>query len=235
MKGGFLVEFIAILIVLIVFLSPFFAIWWLVRFIKKKNNKLSKNKPHYVTKPEIKNSADYQQNYFSNTQQKLDNEINQFLNTDFNVNSNANCILNFNEFENEDYSDYQMTPYRARRLLTNHELEFYRVLKDIAKEKNLCILSKIRLADLVEVEPMSDKRVSYGFFNKISRKHIDFALAKPDDLSIVVLIELDDFTHDKKQSDRDKFVEAVFKKTQYKLLRVRSTKDLKNRLEEILM
>lgn len=230
-----MIEFIANLIILIVILSPFFAVWLLVRFIKKRNKNQSKNKPRYVTTPETTKSVDYQQNNFSNVQGKLNNEINHILNTDFNMNNSASYTVDFNEFENDDYSDYQITPYRARRLLTNHELGFYSVLKDIAKEKNLCVLSKIRLADLVEVEPMSDKRKSYGFFNKISRKHIDFALANPEDLSIVVLIELDDFTHDKKQSDRDKFVEAVFKKTQYKLLRVRSTKDLKNRLEEILL
>lgn len=228
-------EFIANLIILIVFSSPFFVLWLLVRFIKKKNKNQSKNKPRYFTSPETTISSDYQQNNFSNVQENINDNFSRHFNNKFNMNNGTSYSVNFNEFDNDDYSDYQITPYRARKLLTNHELEFYRCLKDVAKEKNLCVLSKIRLADLVEVEPMADKKKSYGFFNKISRKHIDFALANPDDLSIVVLIELDDFTHDKKQSDRDKFVEAVFKKTQYKLLRVRSTKDLKNRLEEILM
>ena len=48
------------------------------------------------------------------------------------------------------------------------------------------------------------------YFNKINRKHIDFVLAKPDNLQIMLLIELDDCSHDIKQAERDKFIDEGY-------------------------
>lgn len=89
------------------------------------------------------------------------------------------------------------------------------------------------MADLVEVN-VADKNQWSTYFNKISRKHIDFALALPDNLKIVLLVELDDNTHNEKQYERDRFIESVYKKTGYKLLRVHNTKNLKEKIETLL-
>ena len=133
----------------------------------------------------------------------------------------------------DEYYQTQYIPYRPKYFLTKNELYFYKELKKIADEKNLVVLSKIRVADLVEVEPM-DRRQWQTYFNKINKKHVDFALANPQNLQIQLLIELDDYSHNDKQYERDRFMEAVYKKTNYKLLRVKGIANLKENIEGTL-
>ncbi len=141
-------------------------------------------------------------------------------------------------FDNEkdkidEQYDNAYLPYKRCNLLTKRELSFYIALKTIADEKNLTVLSKIRVADLVQVQAYGSER--QVFFNKVSRKHVDFALANPKNLEIVLLIELDDHTHDDNERyKRDKFIESVYEKTGYKLLKIRSSENLQKRIDEIL-
>jgi hypothetical protein len=49
-------------------------------------------------------------------------------------------------------------------------------------------------------------------FNKISAKHVDFAVFAPDDLSIQFAVELDDSSHGQKARQiRDDFLDGVMK------------------------
>jgi len=104
-------------------------------------------------------------------------------------------------------------------ILTDREYEFYKKLRPVAEKYGLQIFMKIRLADLVEAKPKNENPMWQECFNKIKAKHIDFALADKY-TNIVVLIELDDRTHDRQDRiDRDKFVNAVLKNCGYTLLR----------------
>ncbi len=123
-------------------------------------------------------------------------------------------------------------PYRKKYLLTKNEWSFYKELKPIADEMNFSILSKIRLADLVEVTT-KDETEYFNHFNKISSKHIDFALAKKENLQIILLIELDDNSH-KKGNERDEFINRLTNDTGYKLLRTKGTGELKNKIIQII-
>ena len=98
----------------------------------------------------------------------------------------------------------------------------------------LSVLAKIRVADLVEVDGSVNKSEWQKYFNKINKKHIDFALANPANLRIELLIELDDNSHNNAQIERDKFVEELYKKTGYPFLRTRGTGDLKNKISTAL-
>ncbi|MGN1202329.1 MAG: DUF2726 domain-containing protein, partial [Eubacterium sp.] len=69
------------------------------------------------------------------------------------------------------------------------------------------------------------------YFNKINRKHVDFALAKKENLRIEMIIELDDNSHDEEQKERDEFVNKVLEKTGYKVLRTRGTGELKEKIK----
>lgn len=129
--------------------------------------------------------------------------------------------------------EFKILPYAKKFLLTKNEWAFYKSLKPIADELKLTVLAKVRLADLVEVN-VSDKKDYIKYFNKISKKHVDFALAKPENLQIELLIELDDNSHNTAQKERDGFTEALFDKTGYKLLRTRGTADLKEKITEKL-
>ena len=113
--------------------------------------------------------------------------------------------------------------YRKKPLLTDHERKFYYSLAPIAKKYDLCILSKIRIADLVEptAHVYKERSEYFHYFGKIKAKHIDFALCDPEDLEVKLLIELDDWTHGTaKGRERDEFVEEVYRDTGYRLLRV---------------
>ena len=124
----------------------------------------------------------------------------------------------------------QNLPYRKKYLLTKNEWSFYKTLKPISDELGLTVLSKIRVADLVEPIPTRNQSEWQKYFNKINRKHIDFVLAKPENLQIVLLIELDDNSHDVKQVERDKFIDELYKQTGYKFIRVRGTGELKDKI-----
>lgn len=124
-------------------------------------------------------------------------------------------------------------PYRKKFLLTKNEWAFYKSLKPVADELGYTVLAKIRVADLVEVTT-KNRSEWQKYFNKVNRKHIDFVLAKPENLQIVLLIELDDNSHNESQKNRDAFIDALYKQTGYKLLRTRGTAELKEQIETIL-
>ena len=129
--------------------------------------------------------------------------------------------------------DIEKLPYKKKLLLTKNEWSFYKALKPAADELGYTVLAKIRVADLVEVTA-ADRSEWQTYFNKINKKHIDFALAKPENLQIVLLIELDDNTHNESQKQRDEFIEALYKQTGYKLLRTKGTGNLKEAIETAL-
>ena len=127
--------------------------------------------------------------------------------------------------------------YRKKPLLTDHEYKFYCALTPIAKKYGFCILSKIRIADLVEPTAHVYKERSdyYHYFGKIKAKHIDFALCDPANLEVKLLIELDDWTHETaKGRERDEFVESVYEDTGYRLLRVTNNWQLEEKICDIL-
>lgn len=127
--------------------------------------------------------------------------------------------------------------YRKKPLLTNHEYKFYCALAPIAKKYGFCVLSKIRIADLVEPTAHFYKERSnyFHYFGKIKAKHIDFALCNPENLEVLLLIELDDRTHEtEKGRKRDEFVEAVYRDTGYRLLRVYDPWSLEQKIREAL-
>lgn len=122
-------------------------------------------------------------------------------------------------------------PYKKKLLLTKNEWAFYKSLKPIADELGYSVLAKIRVADLVEVN-VKDSKDFMKYFNKINKKHVDFILAKPENLQIELLIELDDNSHNSAQKQRDEFVETLYKQTGYKLLRVKGAGELKEKIIE---
>ena len=118
-------------------------------------------------------------------------------------------------------------------LLTRTELIFYRELIKIANELNLIIFPKIRLADIFKHNELKD-------FNKIKSKHIDFLLCDKSNCKIRLAIELDDYTHNKKQAiANDNFKNEIFKQTNLPLIRIKvnnkyNFEELKEKIKESL-
>ena len=120
--------------------------------------------------------------------------------------------------------------YKRKYLLTKNEWYFYKALKPIADELGYIVLTKIRMADLVEPNEPNEK-MKYGAFQRIKAKHVDFALAKAENCEVVILIELDDNSHnDHDQLERDAFCDRVYRDCGYKILRTRGTADLRQRI-----
>ncbi len=108
-------------------------------------------------------------------------------------------------------------PYHKKTILTKNEYYFYKRLKPIAEKYGLQILTKIRLADLIEVNQGMTRRDWNIYFSKIKSKHIDFAIA--DDMKIVLIIELDDNSHQRQDRlIRDMFVDDALRICGYYIL-----------------
>lgn len=159
------------------------------------------------------------------------------------MNQNKGCLFGFldileglfNPNRSAEYEpvqeNYNAIPrYRRKYLLTRNELYFYKELKKVADKLNLSVLAKIRMADLVEPANYDNKG-----FAKIKAKHVDFALCNPENMYVLLLIELDDNSHNStKRAERDAFVEAVYEQTGYTLMRACGTQGLEAKITALL-
>lgn len=71
-------------------------------------------------------------------------------------------------------------------------------------------------------------------FNKIKSKHIDFAIA--DNMNIMILIELDDNSHNRiDRIQRDKFVDDTLEACDYKIIHTRgNTEEIEKQVNDIM-
>lgn len=137
--------------------------------------------------------------------------------------------------ENNDKTDDNKTdeimPYNKKLLLTKNEWAFYKEIKPICDKNNLHIISKVRLADIVEVDKNIEYKERQKYFNKIKNKHIDFILCNHDNLAIIALVELDDKSHERTDREKsDEFKNKLFEKVGYKLIRTRRNEDFEKKL-----
>lgn len=127
------------------------------------------------------------------------------------------------------------TPYKyqKRNLLTKNELAFYKTLVPIATQKGLILFTKIRLADLIE--PLKGSSNWQGSFSKISQKHVDFILCDKDKINPVLVIELDDKSHDRAdRQQRDAFVDQVLQSVGIPILHTRNSEKLEEDIMKLL-
>jgi len=114
----------------------------------------------------------------------------------------------------------KMPYFLSNSVFTKNEYNFYKILKPIADEREVIILPKIRIADFVYCK--KDIKNYWTWFNKISKKHVDFLLCDKS-LRPLLAIEVDDVSHDRlDRVERDKFVEAVYKHIGLDVMRVRN-------------
>lgn len=126
--------------------------------------------------------------------------------------------------------------YTQRTFLSQPEQKFFQALRNCISPQ-AAILSKVRLADLIRAKDLSDFSKSQSLFNKISRKHIDFAICRASDLSILGLIEVDDFSHYRyDRKSRDEFVDKALAQAGIKIMHIKTQRqyasaELKMRLQ----
>lgn len=103
-------------------------------------------------------------------------------------------------------------------LFTNTEKKFYRVLLEAVGDE-FVVFGKVRIADIVRPKKGLNKESWNKMFWRTSSKHIDFYLADPRTIQPIVLIELNDRSHEKKdRASRDVMVEKIMKSAGIPLL-----------------
>ena len=112
-------------------------------------------------------------------------------------------------------------PYELNEtILTERERSFYRILKPIADKLELQICPKVRVADIVSIK--KGTKDWQKWFNKIRSKHVDFLLCDYD-MNIVLMVELDDRSHDSERAKKnDEFKNRLFGE---RLVRIRSLRE----------
>ena len=112
-------------------------------------------------------------------------------------------------------------PYKKNAVLFSPaERSFLGVLDQAVGDKHR-VFGKVRVADVVSVKSMSDRRAWQRAFNRISAKHFDFVICTNNDLEIVATVELDDKSHGNRQrQDRDQFLAGLCESINLPLVRV---------------
>jgi hypothetical protein len=105
-------------------------------------------------------------------------------------------------------------------LFTAAERSFLGVL-DLATPDEYRVFGKVRIADILTPKKGMNRKNWQIAFNKISAKHFDYVLCNKETLEVVLVIELDDKSHNKKSVKvRDAFVNSACKTAELKLLRI---------------
>lgn len=110
-------------------------------------------------------------------------------------------------------------PYRkAFNLLTRSERAFYQALQ-VAINPETRIFVKVRLLDLLWLPGGTHDRQSY--VNRVMSKHVDFVLCDGANISPLLVIELDDSSHERTDRQlRDAFVDEVLRTVDLPILHV---------------
>lgn len=100
-------------------------------------------------------------------------------------------------------------------MLTQTELKFYKILKQITDKLELNLFCQVAMYELINTK-------DYKNFNRIKNKSIDFVITEKN-CKIKLCIELDDNTHNQqKRIERDNFINKIFAEANTKLIRIQT-------------
>lgn len=99
-------------------------------------------------------------------------------------------------------------PYKGRDyFFSKAERSFYEVLRR-AMPKDYVLFAKVGLGDLLYIQRGTERWQAWR--NRIQSKHVDFVLCDPKFLKPILVIELDDSSHDDPdREERDAFVDQA--------------------------
>jgi len=122
-------------------------------------------------------------------------------------------------------------PYQLKPFLSAYEYQFYKELEPIAEKHNYVIMSKVRLADLVEVKKGFTQSERQSHFNKIQSKHVDFVFCDKQTIKPTAIIEVDDKSHNRPDRiKRDQFIDNLFKAVNLPILHLKNIQNLENQI-----
>lgn len=146
-----------------------------------------------------------------------------FLKDLFNINTHSN-------YNNKAINNYQ---YRQKTFLTNYEKYFFQIFKDLENELPIKIHPQLNLNSVI------DKTDNTKYRNELFR-NIDFAIFDSDYSTLLLLIEINDKTHQtRKRKERDHKVDEICEKAGIKLIKFYSNYSnekeyVKNRIKKEL-
>jgi hypothetical protein len=110
-------------------------------------------------------------------------------------------------------------PYKKKDyLLTAAERSFYEVLCSIM-DNQLHVFPKVRLVDLVYLPKGVENR--QGHINRVMSKHVDFVLCDRQNIAPLLVIELDDASHEREdRKERDAFLDKALAAASLPILHV---------------
>ncbi|EKE28184.1 MAG: hypothetical protein ACD_3C00086G0028 [uncultured bacterium (gcode 4)] len=132
-------------------------------------------------------------------------------------------LKKLNSWEEIDEESLEIKKFVYEKIFfTPNELNFYRQLEEYLADKEVILLSKVRLADIFWVRDQKKDKIAFGMFQKIKAKHIDFVIS---DLNwkLKFCIELDDCTHDKEKK-WDIFKNKLFDTMNIEFIRYKTAK-----------
>jgi hypothetical protein len=100
-------------------------------------------------------------------------------------------------------------PYqKIRSLLTPAERSFYEVLRSVTSD-DILIFAKVRMEDLLYLPRGTSDWQSH--LNRVRSKHVDFVLCDRQKVSPLLVIELNDRSHEsQRRQERDAFLQKAF-------------------------
>lgn len=108
-------------------------------------------------------------------------------------------------------------------LLSNAERSFFGVLQ-LANNGEFELFSKVRVADILTPQKGLSRSQWQRAFNAISAKHFDFVLCDKSTTDIVLVIELDDLSHNQKnRQQRDDLIDKACLSASLPILRVKAS------------
>ena len=100
-----------------------------------------------------------------------------------------------------NYTKNEETIYTRKKLMTDYEYKFYNILKEL--EDNYTIVPQLNLAAVV-------KKINNNRYYSELFRNIDFAIFTKDYQELILLIELNDQTHNNyNRKDRDLKVKKI--------------------------
>lgn len=128
-------------------------------------------------------------------------------------------LIEKEESDNEE----QLYPYKRRSLLTANERIFFKVLEEVVGDQYV-IFAQVSLLRLMNIS--REFYWQHEFRNKIARKTVDFVLCDPDSLSAILVIELDDSSHDREdRRQRDDFVDKALSAADLPIVHIRARRN----------
>lgn len=110
-----------------------------------------------------------------------------------------------------DNNKKEETIYKLKPIMTNYEMKFYNILKEL--ENEYIIIPQLNLASVV-------KKINNNRYYSELFRNIDFAIFSKNYTNLLLLIETDDKTHQKpNRKDRDLKVKKICNDINVKLIK----------------